>query len=377
MTEATPLEPSAPGSPDVEIATLEPLIPTPAPEPEVVLPPAPAVQSTRRLLGASFDLLTQSTAAMRRASFYIGAIVLATVGPLAIATVVLDVTSPRGLADFGRIARTAAAAWYGVLAILAYAGLIVAAVESRTMAVAILGGRYAGRPIGVTVALARSRMAFWRAVAASIIVTVPVSIATNIVDSAVVRLSNGSTGASLIVAFVIGILIGAPLAYLLTGIVLGDVGAIEATRRSIRVFKARKMAAALVAGFEFLAIGLVILGLGAGLGLVVEVTDALGIGTHSGPLALALIAAGVVVAVFAFGTLIFTALAISIAPQVVMFVGLTHATIGLDHVRPGGDHDPAVRRKGHRPFHWLPIPMWLGIGFGIIGLFGLIVTLSS
>jgi hypothetical protein len=377
VTEATPVEPSIAAAPGPGIATPETLTPTSATEFEVALPPPPAVQSTRRLLGVSFDLLTQSTAAMRRASFYIGAIVLGTVGPLALATIVLDVTSPQGLQDFGRIARGAAGVWYALLAFLAYAGLIVAAVESRTMAAAILGARYAGRPISVAAALARSRMAFWRAIAASIIVTVPVSIATNIVDSVVVRFSNGSTGASLVVALVIGILIGAPLAYLLTGIVLGDVGAIESARRSIGVFKARKLAAALVAGFESLAIVLVIIGLGAGLGLVLEVTDALGLGTHSGPLALALIAGGVVVAVFAFGTLIFTALAISIAPQVVMFVGLTHATIGLDHVRPGGDHDPAIRHQGRRPFHWVPIPMWFGIGFGLMGLLGMIATLSD
>jgi len=97
VTEATPLEPSPAGPSGVEIAAPEPLIPTPAPGPEVVFPPAPAVQSTRRLLGASFDLLSRSTADMRRASFYIGAIVLGTVGPFALAILAFDVASPNGL----------------------------------------------------------------------------------------------------------------------------------------------------------------------------------------------------------------------------------------------------------------------------------------
>ena len=46
----------------------------------------PAVESTRRLLGASFDLLTRTSDDMRRASFYIGLIVLGTVGPFAVAS---------------------------------------------------------------------------------------------------------------------------------------------------------------------------------------------------------------------------------------------------------------------------------------------------
>ena len=48
----------------------------------------------------------------------------------------------------------------------------------------------------------------------------------------------------------------------------------------------------------------------------------------------------VTAATFAFGTLIYTVSAIALAPQVVMFVGLTRATMGLDHVRPGGRRAP-------------------------------------
>jgi hypothetical protein len=77
---------------------------------------------------------------------------------------------------------------------------------------------------------------------------------------------------------------------------------------------------------------------------------------------------GVVVGVFAMDTLIYTALAISVAPQVVMFVGLTRATFGLDHVRPGGDRDPGISRPGRRPFRWLTIPMLLAFALGGVGL---------
>ena len=127
-------------------------------------------------------------------------------------------------------------------------------------------------------------------------------------------------------------LVGAPLAYVLTGVVLGDVSPLEATRRSFRVFRARKIAAALVAIFATIAYVLVLLGLSAGLDVALRVFDALGLGPDSGPAGLILVVVGIVIGVFALGTLIYTALAISLAPQIVMFVGLTRATFGLDHV---------------------------------------------
>jgi hypothetical protein len=178
-------------------------------------------------------------------------------------------------------------------------------------------------------------------------------------------------------SIVVGVLVGAPLAYVLTGIVLGDVGPLEATGRSLRVFSARRLAAALVAAFESTAIVLVVLGLGAGLDLVLRVVDTLGVGLDSGPLGLLAIELGLAVLVFAFGTLVYTALAISVAPQVVMFVGLTRATMGLDHVLAGGGHDPVAMPSGSRSFRWMTIPMRLAIGGGIALLIALLASLDS
>ncbi len=52
-----------------------------------------------------------------------------------------------------------------------------------------------------------------------------------------------------------------------------------------------------------------------------------------------------------------------------MFVGLTHATIGLDHVRPGGDHAPDRPRAG-RPFRLFGLGMrtMIGIGWAMLAL---------
>ena len=71
-------------------------------------------------------------------------------------------------------------------------------------------------------------------------------------------------------------LVGAPFAYVLTGIVLGDVEPVESIRRSFRVFRARKGAAVLVALFESLAQLLILLGVSAGLDLVLRVFAGLG-----------------------------------------------------------------------------------------------------
>ena len=338
----------------------------------------PPVESTRRLVGASFDLLTRTSDDMRRASFYIGSIVLLTVGPLALASWAREVVSiHRTEHQMQALLVGAAGIWLGLLEIIAGLGLIAAAVESRAMAAAILGGQSAGRPVSIREALARSRMVFWRVIVGSMIVGVPVLIAQTAILAALQNVLGPRTDVSIVGSTLAAALVGAPLAYLLTGIVLGDVEPFEATRRSFRVFRARKSAAALVAIFESVAVLLVTFGLGAGLDVALRVFDALGLGPESGPAGLTLVTVGVVAGVFALGTLIYTALAISIAPQVVMFVGLTRATFGLDRVRPGSDRDPAARRPGERPFRWLTVPVLLGALLGSVGLAGFLVALAG
>jgi hypothetical protein len=264
--------------------------------------------------------------------------------------------------------------WYGILGIIAGLGLFVAAVESQAMAAAILGGRLSGRPITTRAALARSRMVFWHVIVGSIIVGIPVGLAQVAIDAVFVAVLGPQTDVSFVTSVLVAGLVGAPFAYVLAGIVLGDVAPFEATRRSFRVFRARKIAAALVAIFQTIAFLLVLLGLSAGLDVALRVFDALGLGTDSGPAGLILVIVGIVVGVFAFGTLIYTALAISLAPQMVMFVGLTRATFGLDHVRPGGGHDPMTVRPGQRRFRWVTRTMLAGFIAGIVGLVGFVAA---
>lgn len=348
---ATPdLVPVAPLVPEGRVvpegATTSETTSPPAVEPPAVIPLA----TTRQLLSAAFDLLGRSSTDMRRASFYIGSIVLGTVGPFALAAWAVGVAGlglttdevQRRYDDGGAVA-------FSIAGALALVGLIVAAVESRNVAAAILGGRLAGRPVTPRQALARSRTVFWRTVVAGIIVGIPLLIAEAVVGAVVDPVFGSAADLSVITTTLVTATIGAPFAYVLSGVVLGDVDPVESVRRSFRVFQARKLAAAIVVTFETVAVLLIFLGVEVGLDLVIRVMDALGLGIDSGPLGLAVITAGIVAATFAFGTLLFTVLALTIAPQVVMFVGLTHATIGLDSVRAGGGRDPDVPDHGGRP----------------------------
>jgi hypothetical protein len=124
------------------------------------------------------------------------------------------------------------------------------------------------------------------------------------------------------------------------------------------------------------AFGLLIgLGISAGIDLVVRAVDAVGLGPDSGSAGQAILSALILVLVFALGTLILTASAIISAPQVVMFVGLTRATVGLDAVRHGGSH--ALTTPGRRRFRWLPLPLRLATGIGVIGVAALLSLVSG
>lgn len=335
---------------------------TPAEPPPITLgspvrPPMPLV-STRGLLGAAFDLLLRSSPEMRRASFYVGAIVLGTVGPLAIGSWGVVVAGlGRSDGEMETLFAEAAGGPFVILAAVALAGLLVATVESRTMAATILGGTMAGRPVSTRRALARSRRTFWRAVVASLLVGVVLTVAQSGLDLVVGPALAGAEEATLLTSTLLTALIGAPFAYLLAGVVLGDVDPFEALRRSFRMYGVRRMAAVIIVVFETFAALLILFGIGAGLDLVLRLFDTLGIGPEADAAGLAVATAGIVAIVFAFGTLLFTVMAVTVAPQIVMFLGLTHATFGLDRVEAGGPDDPDLAPPARRRFRWFTLPM--------------------
>ncbi len=370
LTPETPPA-SPPGLPPPIAPPLVPpdLTPATADAPASPVPPPPDIPlvPTRRLLATSFDLLLRSNDAMRRASFYAGAITLGTVGPLVLAALILE---REGVIDESAAfspADAGAAAVLLVLVCIAFAGLLVAIIEGRNIGVAVLGSRMVGRPVSTRQALARSRRIFWASVAVALLVGIIVRLAQWVAEQVFGEVLLQAPEIGVIVSTAVGAVVGAPFAYTLAGVVLGDVGPLEAMRRSLRVFGVRRAAAFLIVLFESIAVLLVLLGLDAGLGLVLRVVETLGLGPDAGPLGLAVTVVGVVAIVFALGTLLFTVFALTAAPQVVMFLGLTHATYGLDRVRSGGRDDPdAWRSRGRRG--WFSAGMILAFIVAAVGL---------
>jgi hypothetical protein len=330
--------------------------------------PPPSVVGVRQLLGASFDLLLRAGDSVRRASFYIGLLVLGTVGPLALALWGLLVGGYRFELLFGQTLAPGEG-WFLVLVMLTVAGIIVASIDSIGVAIALLGAEITSRPITVREAVQRSRMTFWSIVVATLIVSIP----TTLIQEWIGQTSQVGLALGLAVA----ILIQAPFVYMPAGIVLGGVGPIEALKRSVRIAAARKVAAVVLAVLPTIYGLLILVAFEAGLDLAIRAVEALGLGSDSGPAGIAIVTVLILMVVFALGTLLFTASAIIYAPQVVMFVGLTRATMGLDAVRPGGRRAVDRSGPGNPRFLWLTRPMLVAFAFGGLALAGFLTSVRA
>ena len=167
--------------------------------------------------------------------------------------------------------------------------------------------------------------------------------------SAIIVAAIGRTDTSGIFVTLIAVILLAPLGYLATGVVIGDVGAIEALKRSIRLARARPRIAFVVALFTLLTAAIQTFALFAGLDVLVRVAAFLHLGVSGGVLPLVLTLLGLLAFVMAFGSLNFTIAAIVAAPQVSAFLGLTYYAGGLDRAR---DLAPTAPR-----FRWVTRPM--------------------
>ena len=72
-------------------------------------------------------------------------------------------------------------------------------------------------------------MVFWRAVVASIVAGVPLAILQGALEAVLADVFNMTGEVTVVVSIVVTALFGAPLAYMLAGVVLGDVDPFEAT----------------------------------------------------------------------------------------------------------------------------------------------------
>jgi hypothetical protein len=344
-----------------------------------------------RILGASFDLLVACRTELRRGSLYLGLILLLTVGPLVLLLwgivasgedLGLSLEDPESFSQAMATRLSQVAGTIMTTGLVATAGLVVTAVEGQAVAIALLASRAAGRPLSLRAAVMRSRDVFWRLVRGGLVIGIPLGILEIAVELLIGADGQGAQAAQL-VATTVRTLVGVPFAYVATGIVIGDVGALEAVRRSVRLASTRKRIALMVAVFAALAQYLLLFGLDAGGDLIVRVAQPLGLDPRNGPLAVVAVATLASVFILALGTLQFTVLSIATAPQVAAFLSLTHFTGGLDRARLAETSVapptvPAVGPDGRPsywnvpvargPFRWLTRPLLVGVAVALLAM---------
>jgi hypothetical protein len=382
---AAPAEPPAPPPPPPALPA-PPAPPPPEPSPLEALP-----GTAGRILAASFDLLVSCRNELRSGSLYLGLILLVTVGPLVLLIwgmvasgqdLDLSFEDPNAFSEAMASRLSGVAGALTATGFVATAGLIVTAVEGQAVAVALLASRAAGRPLSLRAAVMRSRAVFWRLVRGGLVVGIPLGILELSVEILLGADGQSAQGAQL-VASAVRTLAGVPFAYVATGIVIGDVGALEAVRRSMRLASTRRRIALMVAVFAALAQYLLLFGLDAGGDLIVRVAQPLGLDPQAGPLAVVAVAALASVFILALGTLQFTVLAIATAPQVAAFLSLTHFTGGLDRAQRAEavvppPAIPAIGPDGRpsywgvpvaaTPFRWLTRPLLIGVGIALLAM---------
>jgi hypothetical protein len=313
----------------------------PAPEPPPVLARGFELPSARQVVGRGLQLAYDSSRDIRRASLYIGLLVAAVAGPFAVLVLVdLPRLTTISFGASGQVTRAQAASLVGLIGPLyaagamALLGLVTVSIDGLLIAVSLLGGRAAGRPLELREGVARARQVFWRYGAAafavgtiSTIVSLVVLIATGSFTP-----GGGSLGGSLLGSF-LATLVVAPFGYVASGVVIGDVTAGAALRRSITLARARPRLAITVAAFAFAAGALQTFGVGVAGDLVGEVGRVVHPDVDLTSPVLILALPLVLAALVALGSLSVTVAAVAAAPQVAAFLGLTHYSGGLDRAR--------------------------------------------
>jgi len=298
------------------------------------------------IVARGVDVNVQLSGEIRRRSIFVGLLFLAAIGPIALVA----------------IAHSAATGGFDWLVELVqrqdlggepvrYATVIVAlgalaagaiSVDVQLMAIGTVAAGLTGRPVALRSSVALARAGFWRLVFASIAVGLILFLPRQLLVDPALR---GSGEARLLLTTVFDLLISTPFAYVGAAVVLAHVGPIGAVRASWRIAR-RRWRLAFVIGIVNTAVSyLATFAIGAGLDILVRIADALGIDRGLGSIQTIELAVIVGLAIVALGSLTMTIAALSVAPQVVAWLGLGGSTAGLGPavVHPLDDPRPAAR----------------------------------
>ena len=352
--------------------------PEPATSPESTPPveaSAPSIWSydlpgPRRVVAAGLQLAIASAVDLRRASIYIGLLALAALGPavvFAIATidrfdldlvvVVEDLVSGEGRYFFQHPELAGPLLLLEALAAIGLVLLFAISIDAQVIGIGLLAGHAATRPVALPEAVNRARQVFWRMVGGSL----AVGAYTTVIQLVLGLVLGSGRAPNPTLEFSIAMLATVatvPFAYLATGIVLGDVGPIEALKRSTRLFGARPAIALVVVLFTLATAAIETFALGAGLDLVGRAGELLGLDVTAGGAAIILPVVLSLTTVTAFGSLLFTIAALVSAPQVAAFLGLTFYGGGLDRARAEDGRPPG--------FRWVTRPMQITIAAVVV-----------
>ena len=337
-------------------AIVDPALPPPTLPPQVY-----ALPTARKVVSSGLQLALSSTSELRRASIYIGLLVLGAFGPAIIALLLIvgrlgdqagDAFGSVFFGDaFGAPPQPALEAVLLVVAIEALVGLALfftISIDAQVMAIAILGGRASERPLRLWESIIRARQTFWQMAGAGTLVGVVAAFVQLLFLGAFGGISQSAEAASVLASLIATIVI-APLAYVATSIVIGDVGAMEALSRSWQLFRVRRLLAVVVVLFTFVTSAIQLFALESGLDLVIRASELLHVSLTEGALAFATAVVLILAAIVAYGSLTFTIGAIVSAPQVSGFLGLTHFSAGIDKARVDAPKPPRGFRYVSRP----------------------------
>jgi hypothetical protein len=325
-------------------------------------PPGPP-PGWRAVLGRALDLNVAASRHVRGTSIRIGLLVLAAAAPLLL---ILLAVAQRlgGLDDLGgqillerQVVLATGDAGAGVLVAFLVGGYCLAAlsIDSQLLAVVLIASAATSRPFDAGSALRLVRLRFWRLLRANILIGIILVVPRWIVEQAIAP-RGVVTESQFLLLTVLGILLSMPFAFVSAWIVLGAVGAGESVRRSWRLARAHPALALLIAVVNVATQTIAAFALGAGADLLFRLADQLGLDRATGPGLFVPLAAITILGVVAAGSLIFTIAALTAAPQVVAFLGVTGVDAGLDAVRDPGPPPVAPRRE---PF--VSRPMKIGL----------------
>lgn len=291
---------------------------------------APKPPGAVEIVARGLDVNVQLSGVIRRLSIFIGLLVLAAIGPIAIVAIAHSgaVGGFDWIVDsFDRSQLTRVPVTFGgLIFVLGAISAGVLSVDVQLMAIGTVGAWLTGRTLGLRSAVRLARAGFWRLVFASIGVGLIVFLPERVIVDPALRAAGDLR---LLLTTLFDLLISTPFAYVGSAVVLAGLGPLGAIRASWRMAR-RRWRLAFVIGIVNTAVSyLATFAIGAALDILVRIGEALGIDRGLGAAQVVELTVIVGLAIAALGSLTMTIAALSVAPQVIAWLGLGGPVDGL------------------------------------------------